>query len=471
MRLLSLFLLLMLSIPALAQSSLSQRIEALENEVLDLKLKSLNKPLLETSGSFNTVFIAHEYSGDTVYFNEDSYSSSNSQLFLNFNNTQKKQVKFYSTLGASYIWNNTLQGPDVVVDNGQENLRTSAMFVERAYLDYFFYKDYLSLSVGRLPTFHGPPMNFPVNSERLGTYPGLLYSLPVDGVATSFNWGNMLNAKDTFITRLIFTPLYNLQSNITQSHTAGAEAAFSGLNTTEGEALHLNIEYSGKNNLADTTLIFQGLVYNIGRPRGVANLRGLLQAQLGTNGVDRNVYELGSTDADLGTFESAVAHLSLEKILGSGLDLYTSLKYSRYTKKGNMEAVVTEVDGVSSGLLGISVGDIVNLGGFLYDQNEDGHSVLAGFRYNFSDRFSLGSEYINNSIGSSPVTIRTPLLLDYYQTIGITYHYFMNYQLLNKLNLTLGHLYAERRQEGLSFKFVDSDTRLRHFYLRLGYDF
>lgn len=464
-------IILFILISSVNAETIEERINKLENDILDLKLKNIDNNKLSIGGAFHNTYRQNYYDEKNALIPKDSYSSIFSKFLISFDKTNRKKVKFYSLIGASYLWNNTFQTPTVVTDFLQESdIRGSYFFVEKAYLDYFILEKSLSFSLGRLPSQYGPPFHFSVNQDRLGTYPGMVYSVPLDGIALTFNAKNYFKTIDRYVFRLIFSPLYNITSGGAEPNTLGRERNFQNIDTKEGKVIHFNFEYGSKFNFAESLFIAQVFHGKFGRPKTIDNIRGLFNSSLAKlGGTDRNVYEIGSRSEEQAEVNAANLYFEFNSLFRSKLDLYGNYRYTKFNSTGDMVATLVEANTPISSLGLNSAGDTVSLGGFVYDESTSGSSVLLGSRFRFSDSFNLGIEYINNSFGYFPSAIRNIQSLEFYNIIGNGKHIYMNYKLENNLNITLGlnENQIDARFQTISFIKVDGTYKNLYTHLSL----
>tara|TARA_R110000868_G_scaffold161466_2_gene391874 strand:+ start:506 stop:1942 length:1437 start_codon:yes stop_codon:yes gene_type:complete len=465
--------LLSLALPALAQDS-SKRLAELEERLFDLELNMLNKSSVSVGGSFSSIYQYSSLRSDNTNIKEGTIDTVVSDLKLNINKTDDEALKFYSTIGAKYFWNNNFQSPLVVLDNGQTEVRGSFPYVQKAYFDYFAFNGNLVFSSGRLPTVDGPPIEQSLGQSRMGTYPLLLYSVPLDGVAATFNLQQTFDLKQRYIFRLIYSPFYSSSSRSDFS-TVGVENNTHLLETKKGDALHANFETSGTfTNIADYGFILQGYYARFGRMKAINDIRGLLDAQCRAGGItnicatgpDRNQYEVSTRDDYLADQTAIALHGDFSKIFNSKFDGYFTFKKTFFKKRGSLSATLTEQNNGQAAPAGTAIA-LTGSDGFIYNNDEEGTEILLGTKYHLSSRYRLGVEYIHRTFGSAPGTIQTSGITDFYNMIGTGYHSYFNFDLRSNLGVTVGGMYLANEAEFVSFSYASRPSRVSSGYMNI----
>lgn len=465
------FLSFLLQAPLFAED-MENRISAFEEDLLELKLVQADQGKIEISGDLSNLYQNYVYTSESnTDRKEDRFSHMSSVFRLNFNKTDNKRLKFYSTFGVNYFWNNTFLTPAPALDSLQRQVRESYPYLEKAFFDYFLYDAKFSISVGKLPTQSGPPLHYSNNLGRQGTYPALLYSVPLDGVALTMNLGKMLKTDARYVFRVIYSPQQN-KTNLFASDVSGSSSLFYKLKESLGQAIHFNFETSDKVSFADYQLILQAYTANISRPQSVSGLRGLGQSKMPEGLYDNNIYELGSPDKILAQTTVAIAYFELNNLLNTKLDFYGSFKRSISKKKGSMYIVVTE-SVPTAPLPTTPVGTEKEVGGIIYNEDASGNSIFLGTRYQFSRSFSMGVEYIKQDYGNVPGTRRTLKLTDFYNIIGSGFHIFVNCKLTAGLNLNLGYTMADQESEIPSdgSYYISRKSKINNAYVNFRYNF
>ena len=413
-----------------------ERLNRLEGQVLELQLKDEVQNEVDIRGSLENIYtnVSRNQNGN----DQGSYTYY-SRVRLSFNKIDNKKLKFYSTLNATYFWNESIQEPRNILYDAYEQDQGIFPFIERAYIDYFFTND-LSLSIGKLPTMFGPPMHKSIDSNRLGSYPVQSYSVPLDGIAISKKLGSTGKRR---VLKFVYTPFINQRDSVTPTQV-GRSTTFSGMNVRNGDALSALVETTDTfDKFGKLDLVLQGTKVRFGSARSTSGVRGVLNSQLGSTQTDTNVYEIGSNDDDLLKVDILVLSFELNGLMQTPLDIYGSLKRSWLESTGNINAVLLEDN--MGGSLG-SEGTVYDLGSFLFDENIAGNSYIFGLLYNM-ENYSFGAEYIRNEFGFFPSALNDIRVSELYNTLGTNIHSFINFTLEPELTLSLGHYYTDQEAE------------------------
>ena len=446
--------------------TVKEKLDRLENELLDIKLGRADSTSLKVSGDFRTVFFAKDF--ENVDGRDSNKNETVSEFRLNLDSDGHDRVKFYSTLAATYFWNNNFQSPSVKVLDNTQKVQGMDMRVQKAYIDYFLNDKKLSISLGRLPTQYGPPTHFSANTGRQGTYPLLLYSVPLDGIALTANLGKFMGAENRYIFRLIFSPLNNT-SSVSSIETVGNEAPFNTIESEGGSVFMANLETSGDlSSGGNYAFILQGYSARFGRSKGLSGVRGALQSSMPAGSIDRNVYEIASDDENIATINALIGYFELTNFGATKFDLYGSYKQTEFKREGNFTAVIVE-DNNGAALGG--VGSEIDIGGFLYDQDESGESINLGLRYKFNPKFNLGLEYLRQTKGDAPFGINTFNFSDLPINLGVGYRFYSNYKIEHNLNFGVGLEVAETEYSFNGQKYTDVDSRTETIFTSLRYSF
>lgn len=444
----------------------------LEGRILDLELELAEKKILDVSGRLQTLyksFSTRDMGTEDEQLNLDLVISS---LELSFNKVSDPNLKIYSTVGAKYFWNNNFQGRSDTEEGGAIEVKGSYLYLSRSYFDYFSDDKKYAISMGRLPTTNGPPVEKPLGKSRLGTYPVLLYSVPLDGVGVTFNMRNIFSMKNRMIARLIYSPFYNFDSF--DERTSVGVIHDSSLKTTSGEAFYANMETSGEvKGWFDYSLIVQGYHTRFGRPRARA-ARGVAETtcQSGgsagglcgaTAGPDGNQYEIYSDDNSMASIDALVFHFDLGNLKNTGLGLYGSLKKAKFTKKGDLSAVLVEQNNGGAASPGTSLGEI---GGFLYNEDQESTEYLLGAKYSFR-RNSIGYEYLHRTLGAIPAAVQTYTFTEFYNVVGYAQHFYYNRKISNGMSFNLGYMHMMKESVLSGITYSSADYRVDGYYANM----
>jgi hypothetical protein len=141
-----------------------------------------------------------KYASGRVVKNNNIWSN---KLMLNAKADITDSMKFYARLSMYKYWGSSYVHPYSSYDNMQGRVPAdSSIYVERAYLDWFFNKDGIlpfAVTIGRQPSGDGPSFQFKDNTMRKATYSALLYDGAADGIVTTFNLSKVLKYKKTYL--------------------------------------------------------------------------------------------------------------------------------------------------------------------------------------------------------------------------------------------------------------------------------
>ncbi len=159
------------------------------------------------------------------------------RLRLNMRTSIINQFRFVGRLTTFKNWGEHFQ-PTLSV-NPATTPNDSVVYLERAYVDYFF-NSIFSFSFGRIPAADGPPTELIEESRRKSTYPQALYEIELDGIVISANlpeytflkpagrfiYGEFNNSNESSLYRdngldSIKLQVYQLESELNFSRTEG----------------------------------------------------------------------------------------------------------------------------------------------------------------------------------------------------------------------------------------------------------
>jgi Protein of unknown function (DUF3373) len=134
---------------------------------------------------------------------------------LNLDADVSERLKFFSTMTASKVWNQLYSQNDTTYNifpqgrelGGASAYRDTGLLLSKAYFDYSLRSLPLVVSIGRLPTFDGPPTHLPMGRARMGTYPRLAYNASLDGAALSYRMNSLLPENHSLVFQFIYSPL------------------------------------------------------------------------------------------------------------------------------------------------------------------------------------------------------------------------------------------------------------------------
>jgi len=181
---------------------LNDRVDELEDYIDSVETRTLIDKINFGIG-FNTA--VNSYSKN--YTDGHSKNSKNiytTKLSLNMNSEITKNMKFSGRLSMYKYWADSSIHNYARYDNMQGRVPgTSALFVERAYVDWKFLDDnsYLPtvLTIGRQPSSDGPSHQFKANTTRKATYSALVFDGASDGIVLTSSLKNVISLKDANI--------------------------------------------------------------------------------------------------------------------------------------------------------------------------------------------------------------------------------------------------------------------------------
>jgi hypothetical protein len=196
--------------------SLEERVAQLEEQLEEVKLnESLNR------FSFSGTFINHveslskkshnKMTGVNRNFNGSAFAM---QMGLNIDVAISDNLKFFTTLAMGKLWNN--DNREGVEQNsygsmaGSYGYYGSSVRYDVAYLRWLSKNRNWFLSLGRMTTRGGPPMNQLDGLYRTGTYPRLAYNAIFDGAAAGYDFKDFVPTNQSLITRIFYTPFISL---------------------------------------------------------------------------------------------------------------------------------------------------------------------------------------------------------------------------------------------------------------------
>ncbi len=456
-----------------AQADVQQRLDQLEQTVLDLEIKSLFNKIL-FSGELTTNFSRENISHHSTTPTKRTNTLISNTFRLNANSNIGKRFKIFTGIESSFFFGESLaesRAPDysLLTQQDGDHLR-----VVKAYFDYHIIPKEIVASLGRLPTTDGPPAHFYSLEDRLGTYAMLTYSVPVDGAAISWNISKTLDLSDTLIVRAIWGE--GERTNRTDPPLglpAGQTIAFSGKQAQDDKYKSFMLEY-GTKKLDPITSQLNFIAHFVKGSLG----RFAARTQRGLAQGDLNVYEIAPTEDEVADFEIFSFHTDMTNLFGTSLDFYLTHKITKQKTSGGFTATVIEDNNTSDGFTatviednntsdGLNIGDTVTGFPISFLGNTDritGRSILLGTRYKFTQSLAIGGEYIKTTNGTLPTTSFTQAKTDMYNTIGQSYHAYMAKTFFNKKVITRFGYTNSLSEYELSLQYTESNKRAESVY-------
>ncbi|MCY4523187.1 MAG: DUF3373 family protein, partial [Halobacteriovoraceae bacterium] len=346
--------------------------------------------------------------------------------FLGVNANISPKIKFYSRYVMSKYFNLYTEenrrpiNDDLALGSRYDGTNVK---VERAYFDYFFDVP-LVLTVGRLPTFGGEPLNYYDGLPAQSTYPIMAYSVEMDGVALTYDFYNILPRNHQFSLRAIYTPFSHLNYNSgffplsIPTGMDGGKATSEMVGTLAAEYLLKNRRYFLDEwgfkffytKLDGVT--FEDVILPPLPQAGIANPTPLLQ------------FPDKMFDLELTSFSGQL--LNVGKM---GLDIHASLTYSKVVN----HKLASLAGGATLGLRSNTVGEV------------SAKSMLITLKQKLPfpslRNPSFGLEYFKGERNFVTPTVfgNYEDVTGFYSTMGSAWHVFSLWPIENQLSLRLGY--------------------------------
>ena len=326
----------------------------------------------------------HSFSGKLGANNIDSSNKWNGFLHLNMDADINDKTTFTGRLAMAKNW-------------AGDDADGSAVYVERAYIDYQF-TDSIVMTLGRQPGTDGPGANLRNNAKRQSTYSALLFNAAGDGLVFSFK--PKIDGLDGTVFRAGYAKAYQWNDGLDGGDIIG-DAIIDDTNVWLG--------------IAETKL-----------PLGDMGDNLLMLSAVMVPGFS---IPAGSTIGQLAIGDITIANLYFEnnKAFGSSFSWFSSLAYSKGSgAQDNSAAINSSIYAdVESQVLGVlSLTDPLDAVAYLGMNNaqqaaavaggavatngagaiaatslneESGWAIHLGTRYDFTKQFKLGYEFFHGS--------------------------------------------------------------------------
>jgi hypothetical protein len=289
------------------------------------------------------------------------------KLHLNMDSQITDNMKFSGRLAMYKYW-----GGNTAIGNNQNmsgydpmqgrRPADSAVFAERAYVDYIIDKEWavpVTFTIGRQPSSDGPSHQFKDNTVRKSTYSALGFDGAADGVVTTLDLQKATGMENAAV-RLAYGKGYQAY------------------NTTNGNTQYID----SSNGVKDTQ------IYGMFIDGAIPSVKGSL-LQLGYVKAKDVTGMTGG--ANLGSIDLIGAMAEFTNIAGSGVDLFAHYGLSRTDSNANT-VNVGDGNGAIYGLLGDSAHANLN-------EKHTGNAFWLGGRYTlpFANSAKIGYEYNRGS--------------------------------------------------------------------------
>jgi hypothetical protein len=355
---------------------------------------------------------------------------------MNVDADVSRYIKFYSRFTSSKMFNQqnvivtpALAGGDLTAGR---DYRSAAVYLEKAYADLIIPDSNFVVSVGRLPTVEGEPMNYWDGRARLGTYPMLAYNAELDGLALSYKADQYMPTDHKLSFRLIYTPFANYNTAYlipaTQNDTGGSK-----LNSIT-DLLAEQIEYQTTTSFADNLVLI---------------VQHFDSADIAINN------PVVATDSLNLKISGTTLAASMGGIGGSPLDISLSYLFTQsdsnglFTTAGGPVGYGTNTD---SATLNGGMGVIA----IRYRWS----TWLAGFDYAHAEKDTFNPLFVNEDLSN------------FYSTPGNAFHVYATKKFTDSLSFRLGYRDQQYQYKPLTLGATqDSDEKVQTYYANLRLDF
>ena len=328
-----------------------------------------------------------------------------SKLMLNFGAKITPTMKFTGRLSMYKYWGGARVHPYSYYDNMQGRAPAdSALYVERAYLDWLFFKDTtlpVVLTLGRQPSGDGPSHQFKENISRKATYSALLYDGASDGAVMTLNLSKILNYEKTYL-RFGYAKGFTYTESTNGIGNAYVGASNSDIKDTNVFGVFLDTPlFSMENSLIQ-------LSYS-------------KMSDIVANPLDAN----SSSNTNIGDVALYGAMLEVSDYKEYGLDFFVHYAHSIASPNGNGYQTYGTLLGANSAT-----------------QHKSGDAVWLGSRYGFgaNKKYKLGFEYNHGSKNWISLTQGSFDIYNKLATRGDAYEAYLMYVANRYTNVRVGYV-------------------------------
>ena len=343
----------------LQKEETSKQIQAIK-QTNEEEIEALNERADENEfqATMNRIKWGSEFEVSANYIDGKSngveYSDNNTwttKLRLSMESKVNENTKFTGRLAMYKNWSDSLSQNIIDPAQGRKPDGSSAIYVERAYVDYKV-NDTFAVTLGRQPSSDGPGMTLIENTQRKATYPALLFDGAADGV--------VLTAK-----------------------LAAKSSANPTIRAAYGKGFQSQAQYSpyGANTSSIDDLNVYGAFYEMSLPvKGMGDNLLVLSYVHGTDFVGHPQYYTAPNNQNLGDMDLAGIYFENNKAFGTNLNYFISLGWNMPDSNGKT----------------------VNFGAMTANQDvalikDNGNAYQIGARYDFSNGIKLGYEFNHGS--------------------------------------------------------------------------
>ena len=394
---------------------------------------------------------------DKTYTDGHSVQNNNvlsTKLMLNMYANITPDMKFYGRLSMYKYWGSSAVHPYSYYDNMQGRVPAdSALYVERAYIDYFMLKDTMlpiALTIGRQPSTDGPSYQFKDNVSRKATYSALLYDGASDGAVLTFNLSKVLDYKKTYL-RFGYAKGYGYTA------TGNVGNAYIG---------------ASNNDIDDTNVA--GVFLDTTLPNIKESLVQLSYSKMFdivANPLDNNALQ----NKNIGDVDLYGAMIEVENIKNTHLDFFAHYAHSVAIPNGEGYIVTQNNQTYDFGGLLSKTGDT---------SKKNGDAIWLGTRYGLGEnqKYKVGFEYNHGSKNWINLTQGSFDVYNKLATRGDVYEVYLMYVLNRYSNIRLGYIdidYDYSRSAWFVGEPMDLDTisndievdSMRSIYLKFNVNF
>ncbi len=337
--------------------------ESVETKVLEDKIK------FSLGLRFGDDFIEKTYANGNTVHNNNMLTT---KFMLGLRADITSNLHFYGRLSMYKYWGSSAVHPYSYYDNMQGRVPSdSALYVERAYVDWFFFHDTqfpMALTIGRQPSADGPSHQFKDNLKRKATYSALLYDGVADGAVLTMNLSKVFHYPKTYL-RL------------------GYSKGFGYINSDK----YVGNAFIGASNddIKDTNVY--GVFFDTTLPNIPNSLVQISYSQLKdiiANPLDTD-YDNNKNIGDMSLFGAMV---EIENLADLHLDLFAHYGYNKTDPNGKYYTVSIDGNDYRVGLLGAEPFGTLN-------ESKNGYAYWIGGRYGFGKdaHYKVGLEYNHGS--------------------------------------------------------------------------
>jgi hypothetical protein len=313
-----------------------------------------------------------------------------------------ENMKFHTRLSMYKYWGNGRIHVYSQYDNMQGRVpSTSTLFVERAYLDWFFNKNgYVpfAITIGRQPSADGPSQQYKDNTLRKATYSALLYDGAADGAVLTFDLSKVFDYKSTYL-RFGYAKGFGYSESRSNVANAYIGASDENLKDTNIFGLFFDTTFSGfKHSLVQFSY---------------SKMKDIIANQLDPD---------SSRNVNIGDMDIYGAMVELSNINETNLDLFMHL--------GHIETQPNDKQYLA-------------YGGLLYTgekKSRSGSAIWLGSRYGFGEnaKYKIGLEYNHGTKNWSSLTQGSFDVYNKLAVRGSAYEAYLMYVVNRYANVRVG---------------------------------